>query len=75
VGLSLVTSEYGAEDQKFHADAEISQASYPDLFVPEYMLAVALQDVSSGMDSTGLCPGTQECIWPYFDWDELKSNG
>jgi ectoine hydroxylase-related dioxygenase (phytanoyl-CoA dioxygenase family) len=72
VGVSLVTSEYGAEDQKYHADAETSHASYPDLFVPEYTLAIALQDVSSGMGPTGLCPGTQECNWPYFDWDEIK---
>lgn len=72
VSLSLVTSEYGASDQGFHSDADTSQASYPDLIVPEYTLAIALQDVTKKMGSTGLCPGTQRCKWPDFDWDELR---
>jgi ectoine hydroxylase-related dioxygenase (phytanoyl-CoA dioxygenase family) len=54
-----MTSEYGATDQHFHADVQIPKAVYPDLIVPEYTLAIALQDVTKEMGSTGLCPGTQ----------------
>jgi hypothetical protein len=73
VSVSLVTSEYGAKDQHFHVDAGTSEAGYPDLVVPEYTLAIALQDVTKEMGSTGLCPGTQNCNWPDFDWGELKN--
>jgi hypothetical protein len=72
VSVSLVTSEYGATDQHFHVDAGTSAAGYPDLIVPEYTLAIALQDVTREMGSTGLCPGTQNCHWPDFDWVQLK---
>lgn len=54
VSVSLLTSEYGAADQKFHVDAGTSEAGYPDLIVPEYTLAIALQDVTKEMGSTGL---------------------
>jgi ectoine hydroxylase-related dioxygenase (phytanoyl-CoA dioxygenase family) len=61
VSISLVTSEYGATEQHFHVNAGTSKAGYPDLIVPEYTVAITLQDVTREMGSTGLCPGTQNC--------------
>jgi hypothetical protein len=47
VSLSLVTREYGAQDQGWHADAGTSNAGYPDKIVPQYTLAIALQDTET----------------------------
>jgi ectoine hydroxylase-related dioxygenase (phytanoyl-CoA dioxygenase family) len=61
VNFSVLTAAYGAEHQQIHADTSTSIASYPDLFVPEYALVIALQDTTEEMGATVLCPGTQLC--------------
>ena len=61
VNLSVLTAEYGAKDQKIHPDTSTSVTTYPDHFVPEYTLVIALQDTTEEMGATHLCPGTQFC--------------
>jgi len=63
IAFSVITNLYGAEDQFWHADTTSSAAGYPELFVPEYTLAIALQDTTEAMGATGLCPGTHVCEW------------
>lgn len=64
MSLSLLTSEYGAEDQDYHYDSEWSSHGYPTKIVPEYTIAIALQDTTHEMGATGFCPGTHKCAWP-----------
>jgi hypothetical protein len=64
MSLSLLTSEYGAGNQDYHYDSEWSYHGYPDQIVPEYTVAIALQDTTRGMGATGICPGTHVCSWP-----------
>jgi hypothetical protein len=61
VGLNVVITEYGANDQAVHCDAWMHLPSYPDYFVKEYTVAVALQNTTENMGATRLCPGTQHC--------------
>lgn len=69
--FSVVTNTYGAIDQNFHKDAT-GEADWPELFVPEYQLAIALQDVTEEMGATSIIPGTTGCEWPEMDWDEYE---
>jgi len=64
MSLSLLTSEYGANNQDFHYDSEWSFHGYSDQIVPEYTIAIALQDTTRDMGATGFCPGTHKCSWP-----------
>lgn len=61
VSLSVITNLYGAEEQDWHYDTGKSAASYPEYFVPEYTLAIPLQDTTKAMGATGICPGTHHC--------------
>jgi ectoine hydroxylase-related dioxygenase (phytanoyl-CoA dioxygenase family) len=60
-GLSILTAEYGSEDQDIHPDTTQSVVTHPDYFVPEYVVALALQDITEDMGPTQLCPGTHMC--------------
>jgi hypothetical protein len=44
MSLSIVLSEYGATDQRFHYDSEFSYYGFPSLIIPEWTVAVALQE-------------------------------
>jgi ectoine hydroxylase-related dioxygenase (phytanoyl-CoA dioxygenase family) len=72
VAFSAITNEYGAENQEWHYDTATSHANYPRYFVPEYTLAIPLQDTTEGMGPTGICPGTSKCSWPDFDYSKLE---
>jgi hypothetical protein len=54
VSLNAITNLYGAIDQSWHADCEGAE-SYPDHFVYEYGLGIALQDTTKEMGATGMC--------------------
>jgi len=43
----------------------------PDEFVPEFILAVPLQDTTREMGATQLCPGTHKCSDVIFDEEEM----
>jgi hypothetical protein len=72
VAFSVITNLYGAKDQEWHYDTATSHANYPAYFVPEYTLAIPLQDTTKEMGATGICPGTHKCSWPDFDWETLE---
>lgn len=67
VAMSAITNLHGAERQKFHADTATSHATHPTYFVPEYTLAIPLQDTTEEMGATGFCPGTHKCSDLRFD--------
>ena len=71
VALSVITNLYGAEGQDWHYDTGMSHATHPDYFVPEYTLAIPLQDVTKEMGATGICPGTQICEGVIIDPDVM----
>jgi hypothetical protein len=54
VSLNAITNLYGAKDQGWHADCE-GAGFYPDHFVYEYGLGIALQDTTKEMGATGMC--------------------
>lgn len=74
VAFSVITNLFGAQDQEWHYDTATSYANYPADFVPEYTLAIPLQNTTKEMGATGFCPGTHVCSWPDFDWDTLEDN-
>mmetsp|Transcript_829 Transcript_829/g.1329 ORF Transcript_829/g.1329 Transcript_829/m.1329 type:complete len:455 (-) Transcript_829:218-1582(-) len=63
----VVTNTYGAIDQDFHGDST-GIATYPEVFVPEFQLGIALQDTTEEMGATSIIPGTSTGCVP--DWDE-----
>jgi hypothetical protein len=73
INLDALIIEYGAEDQDVDAAAWIHLPSYPNYFVPEYTVVLALGNSSNsstydvdaegeGVGATRLCPGTQHCF-------------
>eukprot|EP00521_Asterionellopsis_glacialis_P010680 CAMPEP_0195297528 /NCGR_PEP_ID=MMETSP0707-20130614/21699_1 /TAXON_ID=33640 /ORGANISM="Asterionellopsis glacialis, Strain CCMP134" /LENGTH=438 /DNA_ID=CAMNT_0040359367 /DNA_START=224 /DNA_END=1540 /DNA_ORIENTATION=- len=72
VTFSVITNLYGAVDQNWHWDTVTSHAGYPHDFVPEYTLAIPVQDTTEAMGATGICPGTHKSEWPDFNYDELE---
>ena len=72
IELTAITSAYGAEDQNWHADVvEDGCASlYAKSFVPSYSLFIALQDISTEMGATEVCPGTYMCSSNYNEFCE-----
>eukprot|EP00980_Cylindrotheca_fusiformis_P018630 scaffold6189_cov101-Cylindrotheca_fusiformis.AAC.5 len=61
VALSVITNLYGAGGQDWHYDTAMSHATHPSYFVPEYTLAIPLQDTTNAMGATQICPGTHVC--------------
>ena len=68
----VVTNAYGAIDQDFHADS-MGIASYPDIFVPEFQLGIALQHTTEDMGATSIIPGSYatDCLTD-VNWDEYE---
>jgi hypothetical protein len=58
-----ITSVYGAGPQHFHQDVVPSGSAfkYARNFLPSYSLFIPLQDISTGMGPTEVCPGTHVC--------------
>ncbi|GAX10719.1 hypothetical protein FisN_14Lh235 [Fistulifera solaris] len=63
IELTTITSAYGAVDQHWHQDVvpENNGAKYSRNFVPSYSLFIPLQNTTTAMGATGLCPGTTMC--------------
>ena len=63
IEMTAITSSYGAEDQFWHPDivSTGSPTKYARSFVPSYSLFITLQDTSSEMGATDVCPGTYMC--------------
>ncbi len=63
IEMTAITSAFGAEDQFWHPDVVPggSPAKYARSFIPSYALFIALQDISSEMGATDVCPGTFMC--------------
>ncbi|CAJ1954829.1 unnamed protein product [Cylindrotheca closterium] len=72
VALSVITNLYEAEGQDWHHDTGMSYATHPDYFVPEYTLAIPLQDTTKEMGATGICPGTHKCNNLNMDYNVVK---
>jgi hypothetical protein len=63
IEFTAITSAYGAADQYDHQDV-VSPASgvkFARTFVPSYSLFITLQDTTSDMGATHVCPGTHLC--------------
>ncbi|GKY91461.1 hypothetical protein MPSEU_000118400 [Mayamaea pseudoterrestris] len=65
-----ITSAYGAKAQRYHADVvpEGNAAKWARTFVPSYSLFVPLQNVTSTMGATEICPGSHMCADGVFDY-------
>eukprot|EP00934_Nitzschia_sp_Nitz4_P008363 Nitzschia sp. Nitz4//scaffold87_size112219//8629//11542//NITZ4_004058-RA/size112219-augustus-gene-0.56-mRNA-1//-1//CDS//3329559321//8353//frame0 len=63
VEASTLTAMHGCQDQGIHSDSDFFGSSllYSRTFLHSYTLFMALQDTSSMMGSTTVCPGTQWC--------------
>jgi len=63
VEFTAITSAYGAGSQNWHADSWFSSSymHFARSFVPYYSLFIPLQDTTSKMGATSLCPGTHFC--------------
>eukprot|EP00986_Skeletonema_menzelii_P000617 scaffold171_cov151-Skeletonema_menzelii.AAC.1 len=66
--FSVVTNTFGSIDQDFHKDS-FGEAIWPEIFVPEYQLAIALQDTTEEMGATSIIPGSTGCEWPALNWE------
>lgn len=63
IEFTAITQAYGAADQFWHQDVvpSTSAAKFGRKFVPSYSLFIPLQNVTTGMGATGICPGTHMC--------------
>lgn len=63
IEFTAITAEYGAKEQYWHQDvtSEGSSMKFGRNFVPSYSLFVPLQNTTSGMGATGICPGSHMC--------------
>jgi ectoine hydroxylase-related dioxygenase (phytanoyl-CoA dioxygenase family) len=73
VALSVITNLYGAEGQDWHFDTGMSDATHPSYFVPEYTLAIPLQDTTNEMGATAICPGTHKCADVKIDYEAMQA--
>lgn len=73
VALSVITNLYGAQGQDWHYDTGMSHATHPTYFVPEYTLAIPLQETTDAMGATGICPGTHQCSDVQIDYDTMEA--
>ena len=63
IEFTAITSAYGATEQRWHYDvlAEASATKYARSFVPSYSLFIPLQNTTTAMGATHICPGTHLC--------------
>mmetsp|Transcript_7998 Transcript_7998/g.9214 ORF Transcript_7998/g.9214 Transcript_7998/m.9214 type:complete len:972 (+) Transcript_7998:57-2972(+) len=63
IEMTAITAGYGAADQFWHPDVVSmgSPAKFVRNFVPSYALFLTLQDTTSEMGATEVCPGTYMC--------------
>ena len=63
IEFTAITSVFGAEAQHFHQDVVPSGSAfkYARNFLPSYSLFIPLQDITSEMGPTEVCPGTHVC--------------
>lgn len=63
VEISTLTCLHGAENQGLHTDSDYFGSSllYARKFLHSYTMFVALQDTTSRMGATTVCPGTHWC--------------
>eukprot|EP00535_Pseudo-nitzschia_heimii_P004648 CAMPEP_0197179122 /NCGR_PEP_ID=MMETSP1423-20130617/4174_1 /TAXON_ID=476441 /ORGANISM="Pseudo-nitzschia heimii, Strain UNC1101" /LENGTH=415 /DNA_ID=CAMNT_0042628987 /DNA_START=354 /DNA_END=1598 /DNA_ORIENTATION=- len=63
IKMQTITQRYKAEHQGWHPDvnAKASVKSHARNFMMHFSLFIALQDTTSKMGATGVCPGTQYC--------------
>lgn len=63
IEMTAITSSYGAIDQYWHDDviAAGSAIKFARTFGPSYSLFMQLQNTTTTMGATGVCPGTQMC--------------
>ena len=61
--ITAITSYYGCPDQAWHQDvkADGSPLKFARTFTHSHSLFIALQDTSSDMGATSMCPGTHYC--------------
>lgn len=61
--ITQITSYYGAEDQVWHSDtkADGNGAKYARTYSHSYTLFIPLQDTTTKMGVTKMCPGTHYC--------------
>ncbi|CAJ1934728.1 unnamed protein product [Cylindrotheca closterium] len=69
VEISTLTSLHGAENQGLHSDSDFFGSSllYGRTFLHSYTMFVSLQDTTSRMGATTVCPGTHWCANPEMD--------
>lgn len=63
IEMTAITSTYGAVDQWWHDDvvASASAMKYGRTFGPSYSIFVQLQDTTTAMGATAVCPGSHKC--------------
>jgi len=63
VEISTMTSMHGAGDQGIHTDSDYfgSSVLYARNFLHSYTMFMALQDTTSKMGATTVCPGSHHC--------------
>ena len=65
-----ITSAYGAKVQRYHADVvpEGNGVKWGRTFVPSYSLFIPLQNITSAMGATEICPGSHMCADGCFEY-------
>jgi hypothetical protein len=63
IEFTAITSTYGAKDQWWHQDTLPMGSSFKHArtFLPSYSLFIPLQDTSSRIGATQICPGSHVC--------------
>lgn len=63
IEMTAITSSYGAAAQYWHDDiiSDASTINFVRSFGPAYSLFIQLQNTTSRMGATGVCPGTHYC--------------
>ena len=61
--LTVITVGYGGSDQHWHKDVSdfTSQRLMARTFLPQYSIFIPLQDTTSEMGATDVCPGSHVC--------------
>jgi hypothetical protein len=63
IELTAITATYGAVPQHWHSDTipTASALQYGRTFSPSYSLFIPLQNTTTQMGATSVCPGTYQC--------------